>query len=382
MKDRKSIKVLIVDDSKLISDIIKKSLETSGYIVVGVGCNGLEAIDLAKILTPDIILMDIEMPKMNGLEATRILNESHFIPVILLSSHSGTEMTDIASENGAAGYLLKPSSPTEIDRAIRLAMARSHDLIELKKLNLKLNELNSRLKASEEDLVIMNATKDKFFSIIAHDLKNPLGNFREITRLLHDSYNDFEESERIEFIELMKDSSNNIYSLLENLLEWSKTQKGSINFNPICFDLNEIVKNTLSLMHLSAENKKTKLINKVDPNSNVFGDVNLLNTVIRNLISNSIKFTPENGFIEIESKRNEKTYLISIKDSGVGMSQSTIDKLFRIDSSVTTLGTAKETGTGLGLILCKEFVDIHNGKIWVESEIGKGSTFFIELPLS
>jgi two-component system sensor histidine kinase/response regulator len=382
MKERNVIKVLIVDDSITVVEFIRKALESNGYIVVGVAYNGEEAIELAISLQPDLIMMDIEMPVMNGLEATRILNELYFIPIILLSSYTGDEMIDLASANGAAGYLLKPSSPSEIDRAIRVAMARSNDLIEVKKLNQKLNELNTKLIVSEENLVIINATKDKFFSIIAHDLRNPLGNFKEVTKLLHESYNEFEEGERLEFIELMKNSSQRIYSLLENLLEWSRTQRGLINFNPIHFDLSEIVKNTFALSVLSANSKKIELINKVDISSEVYGDANLLNTVIRNLVSNSIKFTPENGSIEVNFKSDGKSNLISIKDTGVGMSQETLDKLFRIDSSVSTLGTSQETGTGLGLILCKEFVGMHSGKICVESELGKGSTFYIELPKS
>ena len=382
MKERNVIKVLIVDDSITVVEFIRKALESNGYIVVGVAYNGEEAIELAISLQPDLIMMDIEMPVMNGLEATRILNEHQFTPVILLSSFTGSEMIDLASTNGAAGYLLKPSSPSEIDRAIWVARARSNDLIELKKLNLKLNELNTKLIVSEENLVTLNATKDKFFSIIAHDLRNPLGNFKEVTKLLHESYNEFEEEERLEFIGLMKNSSQRIYSLLENLLEWSRTQRGLINFNPIHFDLCEIVKNTFALSLLSADAKKIKLINKVETSLEIFGDINLLNTVIRNLVSNSIKFTNENGSIEVDFKSSSKSNLIMIKDSGVGISKETLYKLFKIDSSVSTLGTSLETGTGLGLILCKEFVDIHKGKIWVESELGIGSTFFIELPKS
>jgi two-component system sensor histidine kinase/response regulator len=374
MEKRKSIRVLVVDDSELIISLITNGLEKHGYNVCGTGSNGVEALELSLSLLPDIILMDVEMPTMDGLEATRLINEKHSIPVILLTSHTGTDVIDIASSNGAAGYLIKPSSPLEIDRAITVALARSNDLIELKRLNKK-------LKVSEDNLRNLNATKDKFFSIIAHDLKNPLGNFKDVTKLLHESYTDFTEEERIEYLELIKESSNSIYSLLENLLEWSKTQRGQIHYNPIHFEIYDIVNNTINLLHLAADNKKIELKNSIGSPSIVFGDANLLNTVIRNLISNSIKFTPVNGKVEINLNIDGIFNVVSIKDSGVGMSQSTIDKLFRIDVSVTTLGTAQETGTGLGLILCKEFVEIHKGKIWVESELGNGSTFFIKIPI-
>ncbi len=374
MENNNNIHVLIVDDSNLISDFIKKNLEKSGYTVDGVANDGLEAIEMTNSFLPDIILMDIEMPNMDGLEATRIINGSHSIPIILLTSHAEKDIIEVASTNGASGYLIKPSSPAEIDIAITVALARSKDMIELKRLNQMLIE-------SEENLKSLNATKDKFFSIIAHDLKNPLGNFKDVTKLLHESYNDFTEEERFEYLDLIKESSNSIYSLLENLLEWSRTQRGQIMYNPIYFNLCEIVETTNELLHLSSENKKIELINKIPKESKIYGDTNLLTTVIRNLVSNAIKFTPINGRIIVDYTSDSDSILIFIKDSGVGMSENTINKLFRIDESVTTLGTAQETGTGLGLILCKEFVEIHNGKIWVESELGKGSTFFIKLPI-
>ena len=186
----------------------------------------------------------------------------------------------------------------------------------------------------------------------------------------------------MEFLELMKDSAKNIYSLLENLLEWSRSQRGTIQFEPNHFPLRKIVDNNLSLAKLSAENKKIKLINLIDENINVYIDPNLITTVFRNLISNAIKFTNINGSITIDAFRDGDFYIVSVIDTGMGMSQETISKLFRIDVHVTTLGTSQEKGTGLGLILCKEFIIINGGNIWVESELGKGSTFKFTLPAS
>lgn len=244
----------------------------------------------------------------------------------------------------------------------------------------QVRERTKLLNKANDELKDLNATKDKFFSIIAHDLKNPLGSFRDVSKLLVESYHDFEESEKIEFLNLMMDSSRNIYMLLENLLDWSQTQKGVIKFNPIDCNLKFIADTAIQLLQLTADNKNISLVNNIESSIFVKADYNLILTVIRNLISNSIKFTPKGGTICLNTLVEDGSILFSVKDSGIGMSQKTIEKLFRIDINVTTLGTSEEKGTGLGLILCKEFIEKHQGKIWAESELEKGSTFYFKLP--
>lgn len=236
----------------------------------------------------------------------------------------------------------------------------------LEKANIELNELN--------------ATKDKFFSIIAHDLKNPLGNFRDVSRLLTESYHELTEDDKLEFLHLMKDSSRNIYMLLENLLDWSQAQRGGLQFDPIECNLKIIADTAIQLLQLSADNKNIKLENGIEDSIFVKADTNLIMTVVRNLISNAIKFTPKDGVISLNTLVENDSIVFSVKDSGVGMTKEILEKLFRIDINVTSLGTSHEKGTGLGLILCKEFIEKHGEKIWVESEIGKGSTFSFTLP--
>jgi signal transduction histidine kinase len=263
------------------------------------------------------------------------------------------------------------------------------------KANLLLTDKNNEILLQKNELDILNtklvelnSTKDKFFSIIAHDLKNPLGSFKVVTNLMHENYNDFDENERIEYIELMKNSSNNLYALLENLLEWSRSQSGKIEFIPVEIDLKFLVDNTINLLKTSFENKNISIVSNIDDSLIVNADSNMINTVLRNLISNAVKFTPIDGKIEIGaafqpsegSKPSEGYTVIYVKDIGVGMDEKIRNKLFRIDTYVTNIGTAGEKGTGLGLILCKEFVEKHGGKIWVESEEGKGSTFYFSLP--
>ena len=236
------------------------------------------------------------------------------------------------------------------------------------------------IKKQNEELAKLNATKDKFFSIIAHDLKGPLGSMKQMAILLHEEYNDFTEQNRIKILELMKESSNRIYSLLEILLEWSRSQRGEIPFLPKEINFHLMAQNTIQLLKATADNKKIILLNHVKESTTINADLNMMNTIIRNLISNAIKFTNENGSVIIHATESNEQFLISVQDTGIGMAQNTIDTIFRIDVSTTTLGTNKEKGTGLGLVLCKEFVEKQGGTIWVESELGKGSKFTFTLP--
>jgi PAS domain S-box-containing protein len=240
--------------------------------------------------------------------------------------------------------------------------------------------IENALKESEEKLKELNSTKDKFFSIIAHDLRNPLGSFKGMTEMLSESYNEFDEEERLSFLQTMKVSADNIFKLLENLLEWSRSQRGTIKLEREDLDLRLLINNNIELSKHSADNKKIILFNNISQSIIVNADANLINTIIRNLISNAIKFTQENGKIVISARSDDAATIVSVRDSGIGMSSDTINKLFKIEQNITTLGTSSEKGTGLGLILSKEFIEKHGGEIWVESEVGKGSTFSFSIP--
>ncbi len=244
------------------------------------------------------------------------------------------------------------------------------------------NNKNTEQKNLEinKQLQEINATKDKFFSIISHDLRNNLGSFRNVTQLLLENYEFFSKEEMKESLSLINSTSKKVYNLLENLLEWSRSQTGRIPFNPEPFNLYLSVNNIVGLMKTNAKLKEIELVSEVPEFSYVYADVNMINTVLRNLVTNAIKFTPQNGKITIISTHFEDKVIICVKDTGVGISQKSIDKLFRIDENLTTIGTANEQGSGLGLILCREFVEKNNGKIWAESEIGVGSTFSFSLP--
>jgi len=246
--------------------------------------------------------------------------------------------------------------------------------------NKDLGEINIRLTDSEKHLKELNATKDKFFSIIAHDLINPFNAFMETTKYLYENYNKLSGNEIRELLGDITESAKNLHILLENLLQWSRTQTGKIAFNPDYVNIKYIIDNIYYLMKLNAEKKNIQLSYQVDENIIVFADPFMVTTIMRNLISNALKFTMEGGNISIFAKDKINFVEIEVKDNGIGMNPEMIAQLFKVDVQFTTLGTEQEQGTGLGLVLCKEFVEKNGGKICVESVQGNGSTFKFTLP--
>ena len=246
--------------------------------------------------------------------------------------------------------------------------------------NRLLEEKNKVIEQSENELKLLNASKNKFFSIIAHDLKNPLHSVLGYSFLLNNEYEHFTEKERRRFAFDIHQSTNNIFSLLQNLLEWSKTQTGSLNFSPAVIDYQRILDNSMKVLRSLAEQKNIRINIENDPELKIFADPQMIETVLRNLINNAIKFTPEGGQINVSAKVTDNQILVSVSDNGVGISEKDSQNLFRIDSKVKRKGTNNEDGSGLGLILCQEFVKKHDGKIWVESIPGKGSEFIFSIP--
>ncbi|MBN1599635.1 MAG: hypothetical protein JW894_15175 [Bacteroidales bacterium] len=237
----------------------------------------------------------------------------------------------------------------------------------------KLEEINVELNE-------VNATKDKFFSIIAHDIKNPFGTVMGFVELMQRNFGKWTDEKKVQIIDVLYDSTQNVYNLLENLLQWSRSQRNVIEFKPKKVSLKDMTFTVFSIFKHAADDKKIKLNLDIEEDISIYADESMLNTILRNLVSNAIKFTPKGGSVTISAVREKNNVLFKIKDSGVGMDEVRLKKLFRIDSHQSTEGTNKEKGTGLGLILTKEFVLKHRGEIWVESEVGKGSVFNFRLP--
>jgi len=247
-----------------------------------------------------------------------------------------------------------------------------------------IHDITDRKKAenliieSEEQLKELNATKDKLFSIIAHDLRSPFNNIIGLSDLLLENIISFEESEK--YIKILNSSAKNTLVLLDNLLNWAKSQTGHLRFKPENILFSEIILKNISLNRLLAETKNISINYFSSDDVEVYADENMLKTVLRNLISNAIKFTNVGGNIKIYAILKQDHVEITISDNGIGMNEKKRKSLFDI-STKTTLGTANENGSGLGLVLCKEFVMKNKGEIWVESEEGKGSSFKFTLPL-
>jgi len=249
----------------------------------------------------------------------------------------------------------------------------------LESKNAELENANIRLAESETNLKELNATKDKFFSIISHDLRNPFISIIGMSDILIEDFNDLADEERINFIKQINNAGKFTHHLLENLLNWAGMQTSRITVNKTNFDLKELISEIIYLNSSNAKIKSIDLLSSVEENSFVYADRFMIDTVIRNLVSNSIKFTHQGGKVSVTSEKKDDKILITIEDNGVGIQENNLKKLFRIENQVKTKGTAGEAGSGLGLILCKEFVEKNDGTIKVESEHGKGSRFIITL---
>jgi PAS domain S-box-containing protein len=241
-------------------------------------------------------------------------------------------------------------------------------------------QIMEELKLSESRLQTLNAQKDKFFSIIAHDLKSPFNTILGFSEILVDQVKekDFEGIDK--YAAIIQQSSNRAFDLLMNLLEWSRAQIGKMDFNPEYFEMVSLIEETCSLLDDNALQKSITIQKQLPHNLPVFADLYMISTVLRNLISNAIKFTNAGGEIIVSAGEAATEIVVSVKDNGVGISKDRIGKIFSIGESESTPGTAKEKGTGLGLILCKEFIENHGGRVWVESTEGQGSEFYFAIP--
>lgn len=253
---------------------------------------------------------------------------------------------------------------------------------QIKKQHDELQQMYSQLQLSEEQLREANATKDKFFSIIAHDLKNPIHAITLSSDLLINKFKYMDAEQLVEVVQNINKSGNHLSVLLTNLLEWSRAKTYSIDFQPEIIDLRNASRDTMGLLEMNAKKKDISLVNNITDSTFIYADPNMIDTILRNLVSNAIKFTPQNGFVSISANVENESVVIKVKDNGIGMSSEDQHKLFRLDVHHTTKGTYNEKGTGLGLLLCKEFVEKHEGTIEVKSEIGEGSTFIIRIPLN
>lgn len=227
----------------------------------------------------------------------------------------------------------------------------------------------------------MNATKDKFFNIVAHDLKNPFTSLLGATELLSQNIQNMDKEKIRRLAMILNESAKSGYSILLNLLDWSRSQTGQIRINPQKINLKKLLDENLADMHLNSIDKQITLISELKDDIDIIADKNMLNTILRNLLGNALKFTQRGGEVTVKAEIIHKDIVFSVKDNGIGISSDNLGNLFRIDTKYSRPGTEKELGTGLGLKLCREFVEKLGGKIWVESIENKGSEFIFSIPL-
>lgn len=241
-------------------------------------------------------------------------------------------------------------------------------------------EYEAQLIDQATKLKELNATKDKFFSILAHDLKSPFQGVLGISKMMKDHARDYDADTIIKLSEGIYRSAEKTYELLENLLDWAKIEQSSFPFSPQNIRLDELIINELDILSYNADQKGIRIKSEIPKGIHVEADPKMISSIVRNLLSNAIKFTPRSGIVSIQLKEMDQSVEIEVRDTGIGMTNEEIGRLFAFETSFTNRGTDDEKGSGLGLLLCKDFVDRHKGKIQVTSKLGNGSSFRIILP--
>ena len=357
-----SKRIILAEDDSNLGTLLRNYLAAKNYETT-LFTSGRSALKSFSAGMFDLCILDIMMPEMDGYEVCRRLKENqqlHDIPVIFISALNETNDVVKALKFGGVDYITKPFRAEEIS-----ARVKTH--IKLRRQSIELQELN--------------VTKDRFFSIIAHDLRGPMGGLMGLTDLLTEELSNMSMAEIQEFLGSMRDSATNLFKLLENLLQWARIQQGGMTFNREWVLFQPIVIESIEMIQESAKKKGIEIICDISEHVEVFADSNLIQTIIRNLVSNAVKFSTRGGTVNISAKtREDESVEISVKDMGIGMNQNMVESLFRIDVKNGRPGTEGEQSTGLGLLLCKEFIEKHGGQIKVESEVGKGSVFSFNIP--
>ncbi len=367
--------VLIVDDIAENIQVLGNILDEKN-IEFSYASNGREALEAVSYSKPDLILLDVNMPGMSGFEVCKKLMESaetKEIPVIFLTAKTDPEDIIEGFTAGGVDYITKPFNSKELISRVETHLELSMSKQIMASQNHELDKLNTELK----EIV---ATKDKFFSIIAHDLKEPFNTMIGFSDLLLKTIDQKDPAQIKEMVRHIFNSSMHGFELLNNLLEWSRSQTGRIEFKPDYLRIKEVISSVTGLLQDTADKKKIEL-SIIDENDlTVWADSKMVETVVRNLVTNALKFTRPGGKIIISCTDNQEDARLSVEDNGVGMGKEQLENLFRIDKHLSTPGTENERGTGLGLLLCREFIKRHGGEIRVESEPGKGSRFGFSLP--
>ena len=362
--------VLIVDDVDANVLLLKLLLTKAGYKTL-TAYNGKDALEIIKKNSPDLVLLDIMMPVMDGHEVAaqlREMPERKDMPIIFLSALNSPDDIVKGFKFGAADYVSKPFNKDEL--LIRVNHQLS--LVSAKRI----------ISRQNDELQRTIIGRDKLYSVIAHDLRSPIGSIRMVMNaLVLNIPKETLDEDMYELLIMGNRLTEESFVLLDNLLKWTKSQTGRLN--TVFQDNVEIlplIRGEVELSEVVAELKNIRIKLNGDTNAKVRIDQDMIKTVLRNLVSNAIKFSNPASEVNVNITEEEGQILVSVMDSGEGISQENQDKLFKADSHFTSFGTDNEEGSGLGLLLCKEFVTRNGGKIWFESKEGEGSTFYFNIP--
>lgn len=358
-------KILIVDDVPTNVMLVQAILKKEGYTLLTCD-SGIKALRIAQEKHPNLILLDIMMPEMDGYEVLQHLKsnpETNNIPVIIMSALSDMQSIVKGYQLGATEYVTKPFQREELIKRV----AHRYELYSIKRIKQELeNTIESR---------------DTLYSVIAHDLRSPLGSLKMMNNAILMMVNKEKVGEEIyEMLTMMNKTSEEIFLLLDNLLKWAKNRLNKQHIYKQQTDINSIIDSTVEIyLPMAAQKNISILLENMDKELTGLVDIDMLKTIVRNLISNAMKFSYPDGKIVISSKTEGDFVIISVQDSGKGIKKEDQGKLLKQNTHFTTYGTNNEKGSGLGLMLCKDFIELHGGKLWFESEEGKGTTFFFSL---
>ena len=366
--EKNQFSILVVDDNKENLKVVSNFLKSEGYQIA----LALHADDALKILrdTPiDLLLLDVMMPGTDGFSLCRLLKQDKQfkeIPVIFLTAK--TETSDLVEgfQVGGVDYITKPFQKEELIARVNNHIALAH--------------AKKEIIRQAEQIQKINRTKDRLYSVIAHDIKSPFANISMLISTISEGYLEPSSDEFNEILQNINSSTQETYSLLENLLQWTKSQTGDLEQNIEQINLESLVAGCCRFLEPSADRKQISLKYKVDGEIEINADRNMMQSVLQNIINNSIKFTEQGGEVNISGSREADQVVIRVADDGIGISESNQKKLFVDEGQLTTRGTNNEKGSGLGLLLVKEFVQKNQGTIQVSSKEGKGTTFTIKLP--
>jgi len=359
-------KVLIVDDVPTNVMLVQAILKKEGYTILTCD-NGPKALKIAQEQHPNLILLDIMMPEMDGYEVLQHLKsnpETNDIPVIIMSALSDMQSIVKGYQLGAIEYVTKPFQREELLKRV----AHRFELFSIKRIKM---ELESTIES-----------RDTLYSVVAHDLRSPLGSLKMMINavvLMVDKRTVGDEV--FEMLQMINKTSEEIYLLLDNLLKWAKNRlKKQNGIHKQEIDINSIISSTVDVYHPMALQKNVTIVKQgLDSKLEGFVDIDMLKTIVRNLLSNAIKFSFAGGTITVGSEIKDEYVIVTVKDTGKGIKAEDQAKLLKQNTHFTTYGTNNEKGSGLGLMLTKDFVELHEGKLWFESEEGKGTTFHFSL---